>query len=412
MTAGLGHRQAFEGNAFTRLGLGQSAGNQRLVVMNHSIVDILLPVFNGAVTITEAIESLQRQTFTNFRIIVVDDGSTDQTPEVLAALAARDSRITVLTQSNAGIVDALNAGLRLCQAEFVARQDADDISDPSRLAVELDYLRSHPDCVAVSGAVKHIDEQGRLLGTVQRFPQPDRADPRWAPSREPYLMHPFLMVRRADLQAVGGYRYVYYSEDTDLCWRLQERGAMQNLDMPLGKYRVHTRSISSASIINGRIMASSSQLAGLSALRRRTGRPDLHFPKEAITEYRKAQTLSKLWELGKRQLDDDDEAGYLRIAVASKLLELSDYRPYKLELSDCHFIRGALDELSRLPHPNRKDLGHLYARAAARLLISGRFREMAALTPPWLYLPMIIRALFRFLPASTRNFRARVRKAA
>ena len=379
--------------------------------MNQGIVDVLLPVFNGATTITEAIESLQQQTFTSFRIIVVDDGSTDRTPEVLAALAARDSRITVLTQPNGGTVDALNAGLRLCQAEFVARQDADDISHPSRLAVELDYLRSHPDCVAVSGAVRHIDEQGRFLGTVQRFPQPDHADPRWAPSREPYLMHPFLMVRRADLQAVGGYRYVHYSEDTDLYWRLQERGALQNLDTPLGKYRVHTRSISSASIINGRIMASSSQLAGLSALRRRTGRADLHFPKEAITEYRNARTLSKLWELTKRQLDDD-EARYLRIAVASKLLELSSYRPYELEFSDCQFIRGALDELSRLPHPNRKDLSRLYAGAGARLLISGRFREMATLTPPRLYLPMILRALFRFFPASARNFRARVRKAA
>src|SRR5215831_11168496 len=379
--------------------------------MNQNIVDIVVPVFNGATTITEAIESLQQQTFTSFRVIVVDDGSTDQTPEVLAALRARDSRITVLTQPNRGTVDALNAGLRLCQAEFVARQDADDISDPSRLEVELDYFRSHPDCVAVSGAVRHIDEQGRLLGTVQRFPQPDRADPRWAPSREPYLMHPFLMVRRADLQAVGGYRYVYYSEDTDLCWRLQERGAMQNLDMPLGKYRVHARSISGASIINGRIMASSSQLAGLSALRRRTGRPDLHFPKEAITEYRNARTLLKLWELGKRQLDDD-EVGYLRIAMASKLLELSSYRPYELEFSDCQFIRGALDELSRLPHPNRKDLSRLYARAGARLLIGGRLREMVTLTPPWLYLSMIIRALFRVFPASMRNFRARVRKAA
>jgi len=219
------------------------------------------------------------------------------------------------------------------------------------------------------------------------------------------------MVRRADLQAIGGYRYVHYSEDTDLYWRLQERGAMQNLDTPLGKYRVHTRSISSASIINGRIMASSSQLAGLSALRRRTGRADLHFPKEAITEYRNARTLSKLWELTKRQLDDD-EARYLRIAVASKLLELSSYRPYELEFSDCQFIRGALDELSRLPHPNRKDLSRLYAGAGARLLISGRFREMATLTPPRLYLPMILRALFRFFPASARNFRARVRKAA
>jgi glycosyltransferase involved in cell wall biosynthesis len=379
--------------------------------MNQSIVDVLLPVFNGATTITEAIESLQQQTFTSFRIIVVDDGSTDRTPEVLAALTARDSRITVLTQPNGGIVDALNAGLRLCRAEFIARQDADDISDPSRLEMELDYFRSHPDCVAVSGAVKHIDEQGRFLGTLQTFPQPDCADPYRAPSREPYLMHPFLMVRRADLQAIGGYRYVYYSEDTDLCWRLQERGAMQNLDMPLGKYRVHTRSISSASVINGRIMALSSQLAGLSALRRRTGRTDLHFPKEAIREYRNAQTLSKLWEIGKRQLDDD-EARYLRIALASKLLELTAYRPYELEFSDCQFIRGALDELSRLPHPNRKDLSRLYARAAARLLIGGRLREMVTLTPPWLYLPMMMRTVLKFLPASMRNLLARVRKAA
>jgi GT2 family glycosyltransferase len=377
--------------------------------MNQNIVDVLVPVFNGGTTITEAIESLQRQTFTNFRIIVVDDGSTDQTPEVLAALRARDSRITVLIQPNGGTVDALNAGLRLCRAEFIARQDADDISDPSRLELELDYFKNHPNCVAVSGALKHIDEQGRFLGTLQTFPQPDCADPRWAPSREPYLMHPFLMVRRADLQAIGGYRYVYYSEDTDLCWRLQERGAMQNLDMPLGKYRVHTRSISSASIINGRIMALSSQLAGLSALRRRTGRADLHFSKEAITEYRNAQTLSKLWELGKRQLDDD-EARYLRIAVASKLLELSSYRPYELEFSDCQFIRGALDELSRLSHPNRKDLSRLYARAGARLLISGRFREMATLTPPRLYLPMISRAVFKLLPTSTRNFAARLQR--
>jgi GT2 family glycosyltransferase len=376
--------------------------------MNQNIVDVLLPVFNGATTITEAIESLQRQTFTRFGVIVVDDGSTDRTPEVLSALAARDSRITVLTQPNGGTVDALNAGLRLCQAEFIARQDADDISDPFRLEMELDYFRSHSDCVAVSGAVKHIDEQGRFLGTLQTFPQPDCADPYRAPSREPYLMHPFLMVRRADLQAIGGYRYVYYSEDTDLCWRLQERGAMQNLDMPLGEYRVHTRSISSASVINGRIMALSSQLAGLSALRRRTGRTDLQFPKEAIREYRNAQTLSKLWEIGKRQLDDD-EAGYLRIALASKLLELTAYRPYELEFSDCQFIRGALAELSRLPHPNRKDLSRLYARAAARLLIDGRLRKMAALTPPRLYLPTILRAVSRLLPASASNFRAHVR---
>jgi hypothetical protein len=113
--------------------------------------------------------------------------------------------------------------------------------------------------------------------------------------------------------------------------------------------------------------------------------------------------LSKLWEIGKRQLDDD-EAGYLRIALASKLLELTAYRPYELEFNDCQFIRRALDELSRLPHLNRKDLSRLYARAAARLLMGGRLREMAALTPPRLYLPAILRAVSRLLPASTDSF--------
>jgi glycosyltransferase involved in cell wall biosynthesis len=377
--------------------------------MTQNIVDVLLPVFNGAATITKAVESLQRQTIISLRIIVVDDGSTDQTPEMLAALAARDSRITVLTQPNGGTVEALNTGLRHCHAEFLARQDADDVSDPSRLTTELAYLKSHPGCVAVSGAAKLIDERGRFLGKVQTFPQPDRADARWVPSREPYLMQPFLMVRRADLQAIGGYRYVYYAEDTDLCWRLQERGALHNLDRPLGEYRMHTGSVSGRSIVNGRIMALGSQLAGMSALRRRMGRADLHFPKGAITEYRKAQTLSKLWELGKRQLDDD-EAGYLRIALAGKLLELTSYRPYELESSDCQFIRDARHELSRLSHANRKELGRLYAWAAGRLLISRRFREMAALTPARLYLPMIIRVLSRLLPASTRSFAARVRK--
>jgi Glycosyl transferase family 2 len=377
--------------------------------MSQSNVDVLLPVFNGATTITKAVESLQRQTITSLRIIVIDDGSTDQTPELLAALAARDSRISVLTQPNAGTVDALNAGLRLCDAEFIARQDADDVSHPSRLAVELAYLETHRDCVAVSGAAKHIDEQGRFLGTIQTFPQPDRADARWAPSREPYLMHPFLMLRRAELQAIGGYRHAYYSEDTDLCWRLQELGAMHNLDMPLGEYRMHTGSVSGQSIVNGRIMALSSQLAGLSALRRRTGRADLHFPKEAIMEYQKARTLSKLWELGKRELDDD-EAGYLRIALAGKLLELSSYRPYELEFSDCQFIRDALHELGRLPNANRKDLRHLHARAGAQLLISRRFREVAALIPPRLYLPMIMRGALRLLPASTRTLAARARR--
>src|ERR1700678_736185 len=154
-------------------------------------VDVLLPVFNGASTIVEAVESVQHQTVSKIRIIIIDDGSTDRTPEILAALARQDDRIIVITKPNTGIVDALNEGLQHCTAEFVARQDADDLSDPSRLAIQINHLKNHPDCIAVSGAVRHIDEAGRFLGQIQSVPPPDRSDPRWAPSREPYLIHPF-----------------------------------------------------------------------------------------------------------------------------------------------------------------------------------------------------------------------------
>jgi hypothetical protein len=149
-------------------------------------------------------------------------------------------------------------------------------------------------------------------------------------------------------------------------------------------------------------MALSSQLAGLSALRRRTGRTDLRFAKEAITEYRNAQTLSKLWELGKRQLNDD-EAGYLRIALASKLLELAEYRPYEPDTEDCQFIRAALREATRLAVANRKHLARLYARAGARLLVNGRFNKAIALTPPGLFFPMVSRAFLRLLRNSTKS---------
>ena len=233
------------------------------------MIDVLLPVHNGASTVAEAIESLRRQTLCNLRIVAIDDGSTDGTPQILAALAREDSRITVLTRRNGGIVDALNAGLQLCSSEFVARQDADDISDRTRLEMQLGYLEQNPDCVAVSGAVRHIDETGRPTGTTQHFRSPESADARWAPSREPYLCHPFLMVRRAAMQAVGGYRYVHNAEDTDLYWRLSERGRLHNLDLRLGDYRMHAASISGGSIVSGRIMALSS---GDAARAYRTGK--------------------------------------------------------------------------------------------------------------------------------------------
>lgn len=377
--------------------------------MEQGLVDVLLPVFNGAATITEAIESIRRQSITELRIIIIDDGSTDDTPEILSAFARRDRRIKVLSTPNGGIVGALNTGLVQCEAEFVARQDADDISDPSRLMWQLEYLRSHATCVAVSGAARHIDEHGRFLGNIQYFPPPDHADPCWTPSREPSLLHPFLMARRAGLLAIGGYRYVPHSEDTDLYWRLLERGTLHNLSVPIGDYRMHAGSISGESIVGGRIIALGSQLAGLSALRRRTGRTDICFPRDAPRRYREAQTMSRIFELGRRQLNKD-EAGYLRIAMAAKLLELTAYRPYELKIDDCRFIVSAFRNLAGITADNRRELRRLHAAAAARLFRKGLFHEAAALTPAFLYPSAAMRLGSMMLPRYAREFISSVRR--
>jgi glycosyltransferase involved in cell wall biosynthesis len=371
-------------------------------------IDILLPVFNGAATIAAALDSLRLQTESAFRVIVIDDGSSDATPSIVTDLARQDDRITVLTRQNGGIVAALNAGLELCRGEFVARQDADDISDPSRLALQLAYLHANPDCVAVSGAVRHIGESGALLGSTQYFPPPEPADARWAPSREPYLCHPFLMARRAAMRGIGGYRHVHHSEDTDLYWRLAELGRLHNLEVPLGLYRLHGASISGGSIVNGRIMALSSQLAGLSALRRRAGRPDIPFERRRIDDYRRAPTLAEIYALGRQGLDTA-EARYLRIAVAAKLLELTSYRPFELELADCLFIRQARRERAILRAENRSELDRSCAAATARLLGKGRLREAVALSPASLYGSIAARMVAAALPGALRRAVARLR---
>src|ERR1700736_3109855 len=94
------------------------------------IVDVLIPVYNGAPTVRESLNSIRAQTIRDIRIVVIDDGSTDATVEILAELAREDPRIVTIRKPNGGIVDALNLGLQHCRAEFLARFDADDIAYP------------------------------------------------------------------------------------------------------------------------------------------------------------------------------------------------------------------------------------------------------------------------------------------
>jgi len=370
---------------------------------SNDTVDVLIPVYNARKTVRRAIASIQAQTYTELRIIVVDDGSSDGTSQVLQDIAAADPRVTVLHQENRGIVDALNNGLSLCRAEYLARHDADDIAYPERFEIQLDYLNRNPDCIAVGSAVRHIDAEDRPTGSYGLISLA-QADEYWVPAREPYLIHPFLMIRRQALEDARGYRHVHHAEDADLYWRLRSRGRLHNLPDVLGDYRLHSESISGSSLHNMRLMATSSQLAALSARRRSAGVADLEFDKAFSARLRAKKTLAQMVEVAGSELSLDERA-YLELATAAKAIELATYRPYELELSDCEFIGHAAQRgLSTLVPENRRLLIRQLAGTAARLTTQGACREARCLVSKQIFPQYLLRYALRvILPSRLRQ---------
>jgi len=352
-------------------------------------IDVLLPVYNAASTIEEAVRSVLTQTVEDLRVIVVDDGSTDHTAEILASLAAEDPRIEVLSRPNGGLVAALNAGLARCTAPLIARHDADDISFPDRLEAQAAYLESHTDVVAVSGSCVHIDANGQATGSHFQPCDPDLADDRALPALEPYLLHPFLMLRRSAITRVGGYRNVWHAEDSDLYWRLREIGRLANMARPLGKMRLHHASVSNASVVNGRIMAVHSQLAAISARRRAEGRPDLRFDTYTLDTCRQARGLEAILDIASMQLTSEEQR-HLRKAASVKLLELATGRSYEIEVEDCSFIREAYDGIAIADIRGRSVASWAYRATLARLARRLAFDQLRALMTPGLSCRMLV----------------------
>jgi len=356
-------------------------------------IDVIMPAYNAEATISSAVSSVLSQTATDFSVFVVDDGSTDSTAEIVSDLARQDRRVHLERTKNGGIVPALNLALSLGRAEFVARLDADDISAPNRHERQLRYLMANPDVVAVSGAHLEIDEYGAPTGREHHPPATAGSNPEWAPAQEPQLTQPFMVARRAALDAVGGYRTLQVSEDSDLYWRLAELGRLENIDHILGSYRMHKGSISGASVENGRMMALCSQLAALSAVRRADGRADVKFDPGQAPHWRASGSLLGMVDAASTDLGlDAGERAWLRTAAAGKIMELAGYRPYEITAEDCRFIAAALDTHVPLPEGNRRDLAKMRAATGARLLRLGRTGDALSLAGPALWPELVARA--------------------
>jgi hypothetical protein len=234
------------------------------------LVSVIIPVHNGEPFVADAVDSVLDQTLRDIEVVVVDDGSTDGTPDVLADRAARDPRVVVRRQEQRGRSAARNAGLALSRAPLVALLDADDCSLPDRLALQHAFLVAHPNVGAVGGAVRFVDRDGAAFADVH-YPVTD-AEIRAALAVTCPIVHSTAMVRRSVFDEIGGYREAFTAaQDFDVWLRIADRAQLANLPDIVGLYRVHAGQ-TTAQMLEMQVVCAAA--ARLSAASRASGRTD------------------------------------------------------------------------------------------------------------------------------------------
>ena len=191
-------------------------------------ISVLLPVRDGAETLGEAVASLEAQTDPDFEVLVVDDGSTDDTREILEAWSGRDPRVRVLQQTAAGIVAALELARGEARGSFLARMDADDVCEPARLARQREFLEAERDLVGCGCFVRYFPRSAVRAGARRYEAWMNGSSSAEEVERDMFvecpLAHPTFFLRSESVQAVGGYRDPGWAEDHDLILRLWEAG--------------------------------------------------------------------------------------------------------------------------------------------------------------------------------------------
>jgi len=291
---------------------------------------VVMPVNNGERWLAEAIESVLAQTFTALELIIVDDGSTDASPDIIAAMSGRDSRIRAVRQPRRhGLVSALNRALALARAPLLARLDTDDIALPERLARQARSFNEQPTLVLLGTSAEKIDENGRHIGDVRRETQSERLTTLLRKSNP--FVHSSVMMRTALVQKLGGYREAFLgAEDVDLWLRLSEHGTVANLPQPLVRYRIHGGNVT------GRLgvrQCFSARLAGASALARRTsgvdpaerlsGPPDWWASQAAHEFYAEAAQLCRFLDLADRGKLAAHSTAEITLPSVQQMIDLS-----------------------------------------------------------------------------------------
>jgi glycosyltransferase involved in cell wall biosynthesis len=197
---------------------------------------VVIPVYNGMPFLPETVKSVLNQTFQDFKLIIINDGSTDQSADFLDSLT--DSRIEIKHQKNKGLCNSLNQVIAEADTELIARLDQDDVALPSRFYEQLTFLDSHPDYDCVLSNISRISENGKEFGFYTISCQEEISD--YDSSIYGCIVHSTICLKKDTFIALGGYRQsVYPVDDYDLLLRLEETAKVAVINKPLVKYRIH-----------------------------------------------------------------------------------------------------------------------------------------------------------------------------
>lgn len=220
---------------------------KRIVRTGHASqteLSVLLPVYNCAQFLDEAIQSIRQQPIRCMEIVIVDDGSNDSSSHIIAQHEQSDPRVQCVRIENSGIATALNCGLQHCRGEFVARMDGDDVSEEGRLHAQIEFLRKYGQVGVVGTWAQVIDEAGAGNGSIT-LPAEHGEIVKQLRVGSYSMLHPTLMFRRRVLEEIGGYDAQFrYAEDLDLLLRLSERTQLANIPELLLRYRRRRASMS------------------------------------------------------------------------------------------------------------------------------------------------------------------------
>jgi glycosyltransferase involved in cell wall biosynthesis len=210
-------------------------------------VTVLVSCYNAERWLTDALDSVLAQTFADFELLVVDDGSTDATAQLIARYAAVDKRVVGVRKSNTGLTSSLNHGLSLARGEWIARMDADDLSEPTRLAEQVDFVTKHTDVVLLGTGFIEIDSSGQAI-TKHLYPASHARLVFHLEHLGRFFPHSSAFFRSSEAKRANGYNVrLQRAQDWRLWLDLARWGRIASLRNPLVKIRKHAGQISLSS---------------------------------------------------------------------------------------------------------------------------------------------------------------------